>query len=76
MVKISEVDADIAIIGDKISSVPSKSGVSELKTILDEKSASIPGILRKKRKRHDRKKLERNLACEGGYDYYSEESDD
>nr|QBK93924.1 MAG: uncharacterized protein LCPAC406_02380 [Pithovirus LCPAC406] len=59
MVNISEVDADIAFIGGKISDVPSKSGVSELKTILDEKNASISGILRKKREQHDREKLER-----------------
>ncbi len=75
MVKISEVNADIAFVKGDVISVPDKSGVSELKKILDEKSASIPGILRKKRERYDRKKLERNLAYEFGEDYNSGDSE-
>ena len=76
MVKISEVDADIAFIKGDVISVPGKSGVSELKKILDEKRASIPGILRKKRERYDCKKLERTLAYEFGEDYHGESDDE
>nr|QBK93153.1 MAG: uncharacterized protein LCPAC403_02870 [Pithovirus LCPAC403] len=75
MVKISEVDADIAFIEGKVSiGMKRKSGISELKMILEGKIASIPDILRKKREKRDRKRMHEALKVEYGGDYPSEES--
>nr|QBK92438.1 MAG: uncharacterized protein LCPAC401_00760 [Pithovirus LCPAC401] len=64
MVKISEIDADIDFFCGKISNIPNKSGVSELKMILQEKSESVPDGLRKIRERNYHRSLSRALLIE------------